>query len=140
MPSYVLDTSALVAFLNNESSAGTVETLVPRAGSRDATIVVPFISLMEVEHQLRPREGERQALWTVGGIQSWPATFPDSDPEWRSQAASLKTTGGLSLADAWVASLALRLDAELEHKDPEYDTISGLKALRLPDSLAQERA
>lgn len=54
------------------------------------------------------------------------------DPEWRKAAARLKARAGLSLGDAWNASLALLLDAELVHKDPEFDDVKGLKSLRLP--------
>jgi hypothetical protein len=36
------------------------------------------------------------------------------------------------VADAWICGLARLLDAELVHKDPEYDTVPDLKALQLP--------
>jgi predicted nucleic acid-binding protein len=48
-------------------------------------------------------------------------------------AAEVKSRGGLSVADAWIASLALLHDAELVHKDPEFDAVEGLRAHRLPD-------
>jgi predicted nucleic acid-binding protein len=46
--------------------------------------------------------------------------------------ARIKAWGRISLADAWVAALALLNDAELVHKDPEFDSVLGLRALKLP--------
>ena len=52
----------------------------------------------------------------------------ESDPDWRSAAAGVKSRGRISIADAWVASLALMRDAKLVHKDPEFDAVEELKA------------
>jgi predicted nucleic acid-binding protein len=38
----------------------------------------------------------------------------------------------LSLADSWIAALALLRGATLCHKDPEYDQLSSLLVERLP--------
>jgi predicted nucleic acid-binding protein len=51
---------------------------------------------------------------------------------WRHEAATIKTTTPVSVADAWICSLARLLDAELVHKDPDYDTVQDLNILRLP--------
>ena len=55
----------------------------------------------------------------------------ESNPGWGVLAADVKSRGGLSLADAWIASLALMHDAELVHKDPEFDRVEGLRSFRL---------
>jgi predicted nucleic acid-binding protein len=48
-------------------------------------------------------------------------------------AAQVKATYSLSVADAWIASLAIFHSARLVHRDPEYDAIEGLRSLRLPE-------
>jgi ribonuclease VapC len=44
-------------------------------------------------------------------------------------AARLKATFHLSLADAIIATFAIRHDATLVHKDPEYEALAGLVKL-----------
>ncbi len=56
----------------------------------------------------------------------------ESTPEWRHEAARVKATSRLSLADAWVSSLAILYRGQLIHKDPEFDQVDGLEMLRLP--------
>jgi predicted nucleic acid-binding protein len=138
LPQYVLDTSAIMAVLKKEPGEDEVLSIIESA--RGHLVNVPFIALMEVEYNLLRRLPITKVVQSLGTIAGWPITIYESNPEWRSRAAYLKATGRLSLADAWIASLALLLGAELVHKDPEYDSIPGLKALRLPDSLAQEPA
>jgi predicted nucleic acid-binding protein len=94
-------------------------------------VAVPFIALMEVEYKLLRNEPHR-ARERMVSLLSWPMEVVESNPDWRAEAARVKAQGKLSLADAWMASLALIRDAELVHKDPEFDTVPELKALRLP--------
>jgi len=92
---------------------------------------LPFIVLMEVEYKLLQVSpgivDESLALLDV-----WPVHTIESYYSWRREAARVKSRGRLSVADAWVAALALIDDAELVHKDPEFDGVDGLKAVRLP--------
>ena len=47
------------------------------------------------------------------------------------EAARVKASGQLSLADAWMAALALLHDAQLVHTDPEFDNVAGLRSVKL---------
>jgi predicted nucleic acid-binding protein len=50
-----------------------------------------------------------------------------------SEAATLKATHKISLADAFVAATALRVDGVLVHKDPEFGVLAGkVKQQALP--------
>lgn len=133
MAGYVLDTSAIMAFLFGEEGADTVRDILE--GSHDVSI--PFISLMEVEYRLA-RHQAGLVDFSLAAIDAWPVEVPESDYRWRRQAAHVKTQGRLSVADAWVASLALIKDAELVHKDPEFDSVQGLQTLRLPYNQKRE--
>jgi predicted nucleic acid-binding protein len=127
---YALDTSALIAYLYDEEGADTAEAVI-FGGER---VLIPFLAVMETEYKLlrsRPDRARRQ----MAQLLSWPAQIIESSPQWRAEAARIKAGGRLSLADAWAAALALLNDAELVHKDPEFDAVSGLKALRLPYAL-----
>jgi predicted nucleic acid-binding protein len=65
-------------------------------------------------------------------LDAWPVESVESYLSWRRAAARVKAQGKVSFAAAWVAALALLRDAELVHKDPEFDAVTGLKTLRLP--------
>ena len=87
---------------------------------------------MELEYNLLRRtspERVQELLWLIDG---WPTRVEESNPAWRHEAARVKARYRLSVADAWVAALALLRDAELIHKDPEFDPITDLRVLRLP--------
>ena len=133
---YVLDTTAVLCVLYQEAGADQVlrvldATRSSKPASR-ATVLLPFIVLMEAEYKLLRhlplQEAQRQLLL----IESWPTLVVESNPRWRSRVAQVKSKGGLSTADAWVAALALMENAELVHKDPEFDRVTGLRMLRLP--------
>lgn len=134
MAVYVLDTSAVLAYIRGEPGEEEVESLLLRADAEPSTeILLPFIVLMEVEYilireTLLPRDVEEN----LASISAWPVTVIESTLAWRREAALVKSRGRLSLADAWAAALALLNDAELVHKDPEFDAVPGLKAIRLP--------
>lgn len=124
---YVFDTSAIVAHLNDEPEADRIEAVL-RAPAR---LMIPFMALMEARYLLlrdRRRDQVEEALRLV---EAWPAQIVESAPTWREVAAEVKARGGLSVADAWIASLALLHDAELLHKDPEFDRVEGLRSYPL---------
>jgi predicted nucleic acid-binding protein len=65
-------------------------------------------------------------------IDEWLAETVESTQAWREVAAVVKSRGKISVADAWVAGLALLMDAELVHKDPEFEAVSDLRVVQLP--------
>ncbi len=48
--------------------------------------------------------------------------WPDEDLLW--EAARIKSLGGLSVADSFVAATALRIEAVLVHKDAEFGRLT----------------
>jgi predicted nucleic acid-binding protein len=106
MPAYVLDTSAIMSVLFDEDGASKVLELLEKANREHCRISLPFIALMEVEYWLLrrlPEEAERCMLL----VQSWPVKVEESHLKWWHQAAQLKAEGYLSVADAWIAALAI---------------------------------
>jgi ribonuclease VapC len=124
---YILDTSAIMAVILEEDGADEATQVIQQA----ERVTVPFIALMEVEYRLARIKPEVVQV-TLEMIDSWPVEVAESYYNWRRTAAEIKSRGRISLADAWVAALAVLRDAELVHKDPEFDAVDGLKALRLP--------
>ncbi len=124
---YVLDTSALMRLLLDEPGAEEVQLIV----EGDEPVALPFMALMETEYTLLRRLPRPRVDQIVTTLRAWPVEIVESYPEWGRQAAQVKTRGGLSLGDAWIASLALQRDAMLVHQDPEFDSVPDLRAQRL---------
>jgi predicted nucleic acid-binding protein len=132
MKSYVLDTSALLTLFKDEDGAQEVEEILEACSDGRSRAYLPFMSLMEFEYLTLRVKGREAVDGAIRMIQTWPVERIESYPEWGRKAAWVKSRFPLSVADAWNAALALIVDAELVHKDPEYDPIRGLRHRRLP--------
>jgi predicted nucleic acid-binding protein len=119
----------LIRFLRDEAGADDVERIV----EGEEPVLLPFMTIMEVSYVLRRTLSPSDVEHTMAALREWPVTIAESSPEWGRVAAEVKSQGGLSVADAWIASLALLHDAELVHKDPEFNTVEGLRSYPLPD-------
>ena len=124
---YVLDTSALMRLFLDESGAEQVQSILE---GKEA-VFLPFMTLMELRYVLLRRFPPDRVSEIIETLQATQAEVVESNPEWGVAAAQIKAGGGLSLADAWNAALAVRRGAKLVHKDPEFDRVEKLKALHL---------
>jgi len=132
MSRYVLDTSAILAVLNNEEGVETVLGLLETARSQNELIYLPFMVLMELEYLSLRKYEHTETQQVLNLVEAWPVRIEHSTDEWRHAAALVKAGCRVSVADAWICSLARLMNAELVHKDPEYDAVSDLKVVRLP--------
>lgn len=119
---YLLDTSALFAFMEDEEGAERVEEIL-----REGEVLLPFPVLLEVYYITLRERSEQVADERYALLRSLPAT-----EIWRVDepvlltAARLKAQHRLSLADALIAAFALQYRAALVHKDPEYEPLTGM--------------
>lgn len=132
MADFVLDTSALLTLFKDEDGADEVEAILESCEAGHSKAYLPFMSVMEFEYLVLRSSGQIAVAEVLRVLQAWPVETVESDLAWGRKAAAVKAQGGLSMADAWISSLALMLDAELVHKDPELDALQGLKHRRLP--------
>jgi predicted nucleic acid-binding protein len=136
VPLFVLDTSAILCFLNREDGFERVREIIdsardPSRMDRSETLI-PFVAVMELEYLLLRRFSAVRTDQTLSLVENWPAVVVESDVTWRRAAAALKARTPLSVADAWIASLAQLRSGILVHKDPEYDQAPELQVVRLP--------
>ncbi len=125
---YVLDTTAVVAYFKAEPLGAQVRDLLLEQPSN---LMLPFMTIMEAQYVLARTLTPSQVDQYIATLRSLGAPIIESNPAWGAAAADVKARGGLSLADAWIASLALLYDAELVHKDPEFDRVEGLRSYPL---------
>jgi predicted nucleic acid-binding protein len=124
MSRYLLDTSALLTLRNDEAGADHVADLLYQAQQGKATCYACFITLMEVFYRVWKDEGEQKGRLAYEQCQTLPITWMHEDQALLEKAAELKATRPISLADAWIAAAAILQDAELIHKDPEFELIA----------------
>jgi len=120
----VLDTSALLALRSNGPGADRVEQLLTAARRGRGRLLVSFMTRMELLYLIRRDEGEEAASTALRLVDSFPVAWVTCEPAILNAAASLKASGGLSVADSWIAATALVRGAVLVHRDPEYTALT----------------
>ena len=119
---FLLDTSALLAWLEGEAGTERVRALL----RGDEEVLLPWPVLMETFYITAREKGEEIALQRYAAIKQLPVVLLGemSEPVLLT-AARLKARHPISIADALVAAYALQWSAILVHKDPEYDALAG---------------
>ncbi|MDM7995769.1 MAG: PIN domain-containing protein [Acidobacteriota bacterium] len=131
----ILDTSAILAFRLDEAGADIVEELLRKAEKSGQPLLASFMTRMELLYIIRKHEGEFAARQALGMIGAFNIDWIPCEPEILDKAAILKSRGGLSIADSWVAATALIYRATLIHKDPEFCKIPELSQQFLESSV-----
>ena len=127
---FVLDTSAWIALEEQEPGAAEVEAILAKAWLGEAEVHASFATLMELEYIRTQERDGRQAAELLLFARAQPIQWLHSDDALCGSAAKLKAVHKISFADAFVAATALRWDAVLVHKDPEFNPLSGVLKLR----------
>lgn len=130
---YVLDTSAWLTLIEDESGADRVEALLEKARASEIVVLVSFMSFMEVYYVTMQERDRSEAQARVDLMTALPGLRVDSTEALGLLAGELKASYRLSVADAWIAALAKERNATLVHKDPEFEQVEAtIKVLKLP--------
>ncbi len=122
---YLLDTSAVLALLEDEPGASRVQQIL-----RNETVLLPFLVSLEVYYVSMQEKGEEAANLRYALLKALPVHhMNDVTESVLLTAARFKALHPISLADAIIAAFADRNGAVLVHKDPEYEVLSDLVEL-----------
>jgi len=130
---YVLDSSAVLAFLQDEPGSQAVEDIIV---AEDTEVFISAVNLGEVFYVISRSFGENAAvevetrILDTQKISVVDATWPRVKA-----AAKIKAGGGISFADCFAAALAEEVDGTLLTSNPEFRRIEkdhGLKIDWLP--------
>lgn len=125
-PEYVLDSYALVAYLQNETTADRVEALLDQAAGDSAAIHISLINLGEIAYLVERRYDADRCHQVLDELAAFPIQFADATLERVLAAARVKAHHAISYADAFAVALAQELDATLVTGDPEFRQVESL--------------
>jgi len=121
---FILDTSALLAYIEDEDGAEYTEELLIKAERNEIIIFIAFVSLTEIMYITLQEKDEDTAQARVALIKSLFCTIEESSENLNFAAARLKAKDRISLADAYIAALCQDRIGVLVHKDPEFEKLS----------------
>jgi uncharacterized protein len=120
MKTYVLDASALFAFLQRKGDALKVNELVKEAIRGRSQMLMSAVNYGEVYGTILREEGPEQARVALDVVAPLPIEVLDVTANRARQAADLKVKYKLYFADSFAASLALEHKATLVTSDTDF--------------------
>ncbi len=122
---YVLDSWAVVAYLEDEPSAERIEELIATAHEEQIPIYMSVVSVGEVWYTLAREVSEKEASAGVKMLRDMRIQFENVDWEITQIAARIKSQNKMSYADAFAAALAKIKKADLVTGDNEFKPLDG---------------
>lgn len=125
--SFVLDTSAIMAFIEKEEGAERVREILLKN-----SIIIPWLSILEAVYITQRELGEEEAVTRYALLKKLDAEIIwDADETLLLNAARIKATHSLSLADSVIAAIATLHKAILIHNDPEYEPLQDVVEMEI---------
>jgi ribonuclease VapC len=125
----VLDAFALLAYLQEEPGHERVLRLLEDAASERVSLSMCTVNFGEVLYWLERRRGAAAALALAANVGGLPVRLVDADLDLTVRAARVKAVSPVSLADAYAAALAQRLEAAVLTGDPDFQRLEPAVAI-----------
>jgi predicted nucleic acid-binding protein len=130
--SIVLDSFALIGYLEDETFASRVEELLKQARRGKNRIYLHAIHLGEIYYITLRERGQDLADLAYARIKSFPLTYIDTiDENMLRTAARLKANYPISYADAFAASMAIIQNSSLLTGDPEFKKLETVENISI---------
>jgi ribonuclease VapC len=117
---YVLDSYALLAYFQGESSGAFVIELVQAALNRKTILYLSIINAGEIYYITYKNLNKAKADGILRDIHRLPVELCSATDKLVMSSAEIKAIYPISYADSFVASLAQELNAPLVTGDPEF--------------------
>jgi ribonuclease VapC len=116
----VFDSWAILAYLEDEPSAGKIADLIADAHEGGTPMKMSVVNAGEVWYIIARRTSPADANWALRLIEEIGIAFVDADMPLTKLAAGFKVKGNISYADCYAAALAKREKAALLTGDREF--------------------
>jgi len=120
MKTYVLDASALFAFLRDKPGASKVDELLKEAMRGRARVLMSAVNYGEVYGTILREYGPEQALTAAHALSPLPIEMMDATPQRACKAADIKARHKLYYVDSFAAALAIEHKATLVTSDSDF--------------------
>ena len=119
----VLDTWAMMAYLDGEPAAQTVRQMLRKARRRQVVALFSLINYGECVYVVEREQGLQQAQRAIGIIDQLAVQVTPVDRSLVFEAAHVKARHRLSYADAFAVALAKRHQGRVMTGDPEFRAV-----------------
>lgn len=126
---YVLDSFALISWLEDEPGAARVEEILDEARAGQAMVWLSIINYGEAIYNTEREEGAEAARKAINMIDELPLEVVEAGRERTFAAAHIKATLPMSYADAFAVALAQEKGASVVTGDPEFRRAEALVAV-----------
>lgn len=113
---YILDTSAIIAYLSNEDGAEKISKLKQESS-------IPFIVFSELYYLMWNRKDRAEADRIYGIVKNWELPLLQPDERIIITAGRFKAVYKLGIADSYIAAFAFSKALPLVTKDPDYNAL-----------------
>jgi ribonuclease VapC len=130
MKAAVLDSYALIAYLEKEAGYNEVAKLFEECVAEDREVFVCIVNWGEVIYHALRSGGERTAQLAEETMRALPLQLVEANKELTLQAAHLKAFNKVSYADCFAAALAMKKKCELNTGDREFKQVESQVKIR----------
>jgi ribonuclease VapC len=122
----LLDSFAVLAWVQDESGADRVEGILIQAQRRKVPLLLSVINLGEVYYRLARQHGHPFAQEIVRQLQTLPLQLYPCDEGLALDGAKIKADFPMAYADAIAVAIAQREEAVIVTGDPEFSKVEHL--------------
>ena len=123
---FVLDSFALLAYLQDEAAAARIEKLLDNAGKEKCRLFLSMINLGELLYITERRGGVVKAQDALALIRQLPIEIVPVDEQVIFAAAHIKANHAISYADCFAVAAAVQENATIVTGDPEFQSVEGI--------------
>jgi len=128
---YILDSYALIAYLEDEEGSSRIGHLLETAKNKKCHLYMCVINLGEVIYITERERGLMKAQETLARIDELPIEIIDIDRTLALASAHIKADCPIAFADCFAAALAQVKNATLITGDPEFSKIKNENHIRI---------
>lgn len=119
----VLDSWAVIAYLEDEASAEKVADIIADAHEQEIPLLMTVVNAGEVWYIVARETSAAEAEASIKQLRDLGIEFVDADWELAKSAGYFKSRNKMSFADCFAAALAKKTKAHLATGDPEFKQV-----------------
>ncbi len=123
-PTFIFDSHALLAYLEDEEGADLVAATIKDAIDEKIEIALSIVNWGEVYYIILRSHGREKLGHVLVNIETLPIKIEPIDKQLTQEAAEIKASHRLSYADAFAAALTKTKQATLLTGDAEFETLA----------------